>query len=77
MRTNYLARRPDLTLEDTAKKMILLIDMAYPSESNKDLKREEKISKYQHLCFELRERREEYTATLDVSEEEQTNLKRT
>ena len=55
------ARRPDLILEDKVKKTILLIDMAFPKESNKEAKREEKIRKYQQLCFELRERREGYT----------------
>ena len=57
------ARRPDLTLEDTEKKMILLVDMACPNEKNKDEKREEKMRKYQQLCFELRERRQGYTVT--------------
>ena len=61
MRTNYIARRPDLTLEDSVKKTILLIDMACPNEANKEVKREEKIRKYQQLCFELRGPREGYT----------------
>ena len=60
MRTNCVARRPDLTLEDATKKTIMLIDMACPMESNKQEKREEKIRRYQQLCFELRERREGY-----------------
>ena len=55
MRTSCTARRPDLTLEDTEKKMILLVDMAFPNETNKDEKREEKMRKYQQICFELRE----------------------
>ena len=59
MRTSCTARRPDLTLEDTEKKMILLVDMACPNEKNE--KREEKMRKYQQLCFELREHREGYT----------------
>ena len=41
--------------------MILLVDMAYPNEANRQVKREEKIKKYEKLCFELRERREGYT----------------
>ena len=57
MRTNCTARRPDLTLEDTEKRTITLVDMACPNEANKDAKREEKTRKYQQLCFELRERR--------------------
>ena len=43
--------------------MILLVDMACPNEKNKDEKREEKMRKYQQLCFELRERREGYTVS--------------
>ena len=61
MRTDGIARRQDLTLEDTSKKTILLIDMACPNENNKIAKRDEKIGKYNRLCFELRERREGYT----------------
>ena len=61
MRTKCIARTPDLALEDTAKKTILLIDMVCPNESNKEAKREAKMRKYQQLCFELRERREGYT----------------
>ena len=53
-----------MTLEDTEKKRILVIDMACPNEANKEAKREEKIRKYQQLCFELRERREGYTITV-------------
>ena len=60
MKTSCKARRPDLMLEDSEKKEIVLIDMACPNESNKNVKREQKIRKYQHLCFELRERREGY-----------------
>ena len=60
MRTDCIARRPDLTLEDTSKKTILLIDMACPNE----YKRDEKIEKYNRLCFELRERREGYTVNV-------------
>ena len=32
------------------------MDMACPAERNKIVKRNEKIQKYQQLCFELRER---------------------
>ena len=53
--------RPDLTLEDTSKKTILLIDMACPNENTKIAKRDGKIGKYNRLCFELREWREGYT----------------
>ena len=58
MRMNCTVRRPDLTLEDEEKKTILL---ACPNEVNRQIKREEKIKKYEQLCFELRERQEGYT----------------
>ena len=45
MRTECVARRPDRTMEDTCKKLILLIDMAYPNEYNKKAKRDEKNGK--------------------------------
>ena len=60
MRMNCTARRPDPTLEDEEKKTILLVDMACPNEANRQVKLEEKIKKYEQLCFELRERREGY-----------------
>ena len=41
-------------LEDTVKRTITLVDMACPTEVNKDVKQEEKTLKYQQLCFELR-----------------------
>ena len=53
--------KADLTLEDEEKKTILLADMARPNEANRQVKPEEKIKKYEQLCFELRERREGYT----------------
>ena len=64
MRTEHTHRRPDLTLEDTTNKMILLIDMACPVESNKDTKRINKITRYRQLCFELREQREVFTVNV-------------
>ena len=45
MRTNWTARRPDLTLEDKEMKTILLVDMACLNEVNRQVKREEKIKK--------------------------------
>ena len=57
MRVSCVARRPDLTIEDSEKKIIMIIDMSCPNEANKEEKRLEKIRKYQQLCFELRERR--------------------
>ena len=56
MRTSCTARRPDLMLEDRIEKKIMLRDMACPNEANKERKREDKIRKYQQLCYELRER---------------------
>ena len=49
-----------MTLEDSEKKEITIIDMSCPKESNKDDKRGEKIRKYKQLSFELRERREDF-----------------
>ena len=60
-RTDCIARRHDLTLEDTSKKTVLLIHMACSNEYNKIGKRDEKFGKYNRLCSELRERRESYT----------------
>ena len=60
MRTHCTARRPDLTLEDEIKKEIYIVDMACPGERNKEAKRNEKIAKYQQLCYEIRERRQNF-----------------
>ena len=49
VRTDCIARRPDLTLEDTSKKTVLLINMAYPNEYNEIAKRDKKIAKYNRL----------------------------
>ena len=46
MRTENTHRRPDLMLEDTTNKTILLVDMACPIESNKDTKCMNKITRY-------------------------------
>ena len=64
MRTTNTVRRPDLTLEDESKKMICLVDMACPYESNIYKKRIKKLQKYQQLAFELHERREQYRVTV-------------
>ena len=60
MRTDGIAGRPDIILEDTSKKTILLIDMAYPNENNKMAKQDEKTGQYNRLCFGLQERWESY-----------------
>ena len=38
MKTNCTVRRPDLMLENTVKRTIMLVDMACPTEANKDVK---------------------------------------
>lgn len=58
MRTNCTARIPNLTLQDTEKTTITLIDIPYPSEKIKEEKRAERIRKYQQVSFELQKRRE-------------------
>ena len=60
IRSACTATRPDLTLEDNEKIKIYIVDMACPSENNRLNKRQEKIKKYQQLCFELRERKVSY-----------------
>ena len=56
MRTNCMEKRPDLMLEDSANKTIVLVDMVCPMESNRTKKRDDKVTKYQQLCFKVRER---------------------
>ena len=51
MMTTNTARRPDLTLKDESKKMICIVDMACPYESNIDEKGIEKLRKYEQLGF--------------------------
>ena len=60
MRTGCAARRPDVTLEDTLKKTILLNNMACPNKYNKVAIRDGKIEKYHQLSFELQERWDGY-----------------
>ena len=64
MKTTNTVKRPDMMLEDESKKMICIVDMACPYESNIHEKRIEKLRKYQQLAFELRERREQYRVTV-------------
>lgn len=59
-RTDYIADRLDLTLGDTTKKTILLINMMCPNDYRKVTKRVAKIGKHHWLYFPLRERREVY-----------------
>ena len=64
MRTTNTARRPDLMLGGESKKMIHIVDMTCPYESNIHEKRIEKLRKYQQLAFEMRGRREQYRVTV-------------
>ena len=59
-RKSTSARRPDLVLEDNFNKTILIIDMACPMEQNIEEKRREKLTKYQQIAYEIRERRRGY-----------------
>ena len=54
------SRRPDLVLEDKEKKKIWICDMACPQQAKIAAKRNEKVTKYRQLAFELRERRPGY-----------------
>ena len=60
LRKYEIARRPDLTLEDTKERRIWLVDLACPQEDNIQAKEMEKRKKYQQLSFEIRERRPGY-----------------
>ena len=60
MRTTNTVRRTELTLEDESKKMIYIVDMACPYESNIHEKRIEKLRKYQQLAVQMCKRREQY-----------------
>ena len=52
--------RPDLVLEDKKKKKIWIFDMACQQQANIAAKRNEKVTKYRQLAFELREKRPGY-----------------
>jgi hypothetical protein len=60
MRKETTARRPDVTIEYKAGRLIQIVDMACPSESRIQEKLREKLQKYQQLAFEIRERRPGY-----------------
>ena len=60
LRKTATARRPDLTLEDKAKKKIWICDMTCPQQRNIEAKRLEKLTKYRQLAYESRERHPEY-----------------
>ena len=54
------ARRQDLVLEKKEDKLIWLCGMACPQERNIEAKSQEKITKYQQLACETREKRKNY-----------------
>ena len=51
------SRRPDSVLEDKERRKIWICDMTCPQQANIAAKRNEKVTKYRQLAFELRERR--------------------
>ena len=61
VRRNGIAGGPDLTLEETSNKLILLVDMACPNVINKIAKRDGKIGEYHWLCIKLPEGLNDYT----------------
>ena len=63
LRKTTTSRRPDLVLEDKEKKKIWICDMAC-QQANIAAKRNEKVTKYRQLAFELRERRPGYNITI-------------
>ena len=64
LRKTEIARRPDLILETKYKKQIWIWDMACPMQQNIDTKQRDKVTRYQQLAFEMRERKPGYTVTI-------------
>ena len=60
MRKTNSARRPDVMIENDEEKKLSIVDMVCPNEKNISEKHHEKLSKYQQLAFEMREKRPEY-----------------
>ena len=60
MRKTTSARRPDVMIENDEEKKLWIVDRACPNEKNIGEKHREKLSKYQQLAFEMREKRPEY-----------------
>ena len=58
------SRRPDLVLQDKEKKKIWICDVACLQQPNIAAKRNEKVTKYRQLAFELKERRPGYNITI-------------
>ena len=59
-RKENINRRPDLTIENKIKRKIWLYDMACPMENNIEKKKNEKLTKYRQIAFEIREKRKHY-----------------
>ena len=64
LRKTTTSGRPDLVLEDKEKKKIWICDLACPQNANIAAKRDENMTKYRQLAFELRERRPGYNITI-------------
>ena len=60
MRKTTNARRPDVMIENDEEKKLWIVDMVCPNEKNIGEKHHEKVTKYQQLTFEMREKRPEY-----------------
>ena len=60
LRKTTTVRRPELTLEDRAKKKTWICNVACPQQRNIEAKRLEKLTKYRQLAYESRERHPEH-----------------
>ena len=60
MRKTTSSRRPDVIIENDEEKKLWIMDMACPNEKNIGEKHREKLTKYQQLVFEMREKIPEY-----------------
>ena len=60
MRKTTSARRPDAMIENDEEKKLWIMDKVCPDEKNTGEKHHEKLTKYQQLAFEMREKRPEY-----------------
>ena len=59
-RKENINRRPDLTIENKVQKKVCLYDMVCPMECNIQKKRNDKLTKYRQIAFEIREKRKDY-----------------
>ena len=64
LRKTMMVRRPDLILKEKGEKRIWICDMACPQQHNLETKLAEKLTKYQQLAFEMRERHPRYMLTV-------------